>query len=146
MRNKLTLNTNIIVESFFEDAHLFGIVSTIKDYKLCWYINKQLGYNFRLCTDINVCITRSNRQYEFKIFEFIEPVLHQSHYIYNNLNDGEYLLPELKNFDFIWLVKADYFEEDLKETFTKLLNSLPEIRLAQVVDTHLLKNKKNLIF
>ena len=34
------------------------------------------------------------------------------HYLYNNEDDGEYLLPEFKHLDFLWLIKDDIMHDD----------------------------------
>jgi hypothetical protein len=34
------------------------------------------------------------------------------HYIYNNENDGEYLLPEFKHINFLWLMQDDMMKDE----------------------------------
>ena len=67
------------------------------------------------------------------------------HYIYHNQFEGEYLLPELKHFDFLWLIKADIIDE---ENFISLQQNIKNINGVQLVTELIhekIKNKENLI-
>lgn len=68
------------------------------------------------------------------------------HYLYNNQFDGEYLLPEFKHLDFIWLLKGDVVTEI---SFQKLIESVRTIKGLQLILelTHeKLRHKEHLIF
>jgi hypothetical protein len=67
------------------------------------------------------------------------------HSIYENQYEGEFLVAELKHFDFLWLVRADIIPE---EDFTGLQQKLKSISGVQLVTELILekiKNKENLI-
>ena len=43
---KLKLDFEGLAEDFFEETHLLGIVSPIRDYQFCWFLNHLFRYDF----------------------------------------------------------------------------------------------------
>ncbi|ANI89716.1 hypothetical protein A9P82_10695 [Arachidicoccus ginsenosidimutans] len=133
-------------EAFFEDAILIGIVTSHKSYKFCLRLNKMLSFNFRLNTEIEIILRKKNRSYHFPVYQ--SDVRHSfiKHYLYDNRNDGEVLLPEFKNIDFVWLIKgAPSYDIQLNEML-QIINSMDGIQLATEIEHANLPNKQNLIF
>ena len=142
---KLVLNTDGMEDNFFTGARLLGIMSQVKNYRFCWLVNAELNYDFRLNTDAEIQLKKKSRNYFFQVYQFSETDREMEHYIYHNQFEGEYLLPELKHFDFLWLIKADIIDE---ENFISLQQNIKNINGVQLVTelTHeKIKNKENLI-
>jgi hypothetical protein len=143
---KLVLDNKNLAADFFEDTRLLGIMAPVKDYQLCWYLNSLMGMDFRINNDIEIQLTKKNRNYFFAVYEFCEPTGSLFHYVYNNRFDGEYLLPEFKHLDFLWLMKGDIvYEEMLQQT----MNGIKEINGVQLVvelTNEKIRNKEHLIF
>ena len=142
---RLVLNVDGIEDDFFSGARLLGIMSQLKNYRFCWLVNAQLTYDFRLNPDVEIQVKKKSRNYFFQVYQFSEPDCEMVHYIYHNQFEGEYLLPEFKHFDFLWLVKADIIPE---EDFISLQQDLKNINGVQLVTelTHeKIRNKGNLI-
>lgn len=142
----LALSTQDIIEEFFEDTKLLGIVTTVKDYRFCWNLNEMLDLNFRINHDIEIKVIRKKRKYFFSVYEYHEPNTSLCHYLYNNLYDGEYLLPEFKNLDFLWLMKNDTVTHEYLEQLKNLLRSIPGVQLITELTNEKIKNKDCLIF
>jgi len=68
------------------------------------------------------------------------------HYIYHNQFEGEYLLPEFKHFDFLWLVKADLIPEENFMDLQENLKNINGIQLVTELKQEKIKNKGHLIF
>ena len=142
---KLVLNTDGMEDNFFTGARLLGIMSQVKNYRFCWLVNAELNYDFRLNTDAEIQLKKKSRNYFFQVYQFSETDREMEHYMYHNQFEGEYLLPELKHFDFLWLIKADIIDE---ENFISLQQNIKNINGVQLVTepTHeKIKNKENLI-
>lgn len=142
---KLKLDIDALENDFFTGSRLLGIMSQLKNYRFCWLVNAQLNFDFRLNTDAEVQVKKRGRNYFFEVYTFFETNGEILHYIYHNQFEGEYLLPEFKHFDFLWLVKAAIIPED---NFIKLQQELKKINDVQLVTelTHeKIKNKGNLI-
>lgn len=143
---KFALDTQGITDEFFEDTKLLGIVSSEKDYRFCWNLNNMLGIDFRINHDIEIQLRRKRRMYFFSVYEYNEPNSSLSHYLYNNLYDGEYLLPEFKHLDFLWLMKNDRVQEDYLQQLILLLRNIPGVQLITELTNEKVKNKEYMIF
>ncbi|NML35921.1 IPExxxVDY family protein [Chitinophaga sp. G-6-1-13] len=143
---KLKLDQEQLVEDFFENTHLIGIASTARDYQLCWQINRQLYTNFRVNNLLEITLSKKNRSFHFTVMEFHEPTNSVSHYFYNNHCQAEFLLPELKNIHFLWMIKGDYYQADDVKKLLEQLRVVPLVQLVSLLDTREIKNKMNLIF
>jgi hypothetical protein len=143
---KLKLDQDQLLEDFFESTFLIGIVSSARDYQLCWQINNHMHYNFRVNNSLEINLSKHQRAFYFSVFDYEEPTKSVSHYFYNNHCKAEFLLPELKNIDYLWLIKGDFYQQqDVK----KLIDQLRRVELVQLVsllDIRDIKNKMNLIF
>jgi hypothetical protein len=143
---KYRLNTDDLTDDFFEETRLFGIIAPIKNYQFCWQLNNVTGYDFRLNPDIEIQLKKKERNYFFSIYEFAEPASSLTHYIYHNQFDGEYLLPEFRHMDFLWLMKGNIYDE---EKCTWLLQNARQINGVQMVaelTNEKIRNKGNMIF
>ena len=143
---KLVLDNKNLAEDFFEDTRLLGIMAPIKDYQLCWHLNILMRMDFRINNDIEIQLSKRERNYFFAVYEFSEPTGSLSHYLYNNRFDGEYLLPEFKHLDFLWLMKGDIVDE---ESLQHTINDIKEISGVQLVielTNEKIRNKEHLVF
>ncbi len=143
---KLVLDNNELTQDFFEDTRLLGIMASIKDYQFCWNLNNLMGIDFRINHEIEIQLTKKKRNYFFAVYEFSEPTGSLCHYLYNNRFDGEYLLPEFKHLDFLWLMKGDIVDEtNLQETITQI-RSIIDVQLVIELTNEKIRNKEHLVF
>jgi len=143
---KLVLDNKNLADDFFEDTRLLGIMAPIKDYQLCWHLNNLMRMDFRINNDIEIQLSKRERNYFFAVYEFSEPTGSLSHYLYNNRFDGEYLLPEFKHLDFLWLMKGDIVNE---ESLQQTINDIKQISGVQLVielTNQKIRNKEHLVF
>jgi hypothetical protein len=143
---KLKLNIEDMTEGFFENTRLIGIVAPIKDYQLVWQLNNRLRFDFRSNHELEIQLTKKQRQYFFGIYEYQEPGNALQHFLYNNQFDGEYLLPEFKHLDFLWLQKGDTVSEEKMTDLMSSVRSVPGIQLVMELSQDKIKNKGHLIF
>jgi hypothetical protein len=143
---KLVLDSKDMTDSFFEETRLLGIMAPVKDYQFCWLLNNLMGVDFRINNEIEIQLTKKNRNYFFAVFEYTEAHASLTHYLYNNQFDGEYLLPEFRHLDFLWLIKGDGVTED---TILRMIASIRDIRGVQLVvelTNEKIRNKEHLVF
>jgi hypothetical protein len=143
---KLKLDVAEMAEEFFEDAHLLGIVASIRDYQFCWQLNKCLRFRFRINNDLEIQMTKKNRHYYFPIYEYSEPNQYKTHYLYKNHNDGEYLLPELRHLDFLWLIKGDDVTPVLMGEIIQSIKTISGVQMVMELTNEKIKHKEHLIF
>lgn len=133
------------MDDFFHDAHLIGIISSQKEYQLCWEINRQLGFNFKMNNELEVMLEKKEKKCYFCVYEFNEPMRFTSHYVYNNQYKGEYLLPELRHIDYIWLIKGTYYAENEIKWLSDAIRQLDKVQLVSPITPGGLKSRENLI-
>ncbi len=143
---RLTLDINEMAEDFFEDTRLLGIVAPVKDYQLCWFINQLFRFRFRMNNEIEIQLTKKQRKYFFPVYEYNEPNSSLVHYLYNNQDDGEYLLPEFKHLDFLWLLKGDLVENESINHMISSIKNIYAVQLVMELTNEKIKNKGHLIF
>ena len=143
---KLVLDTQDITDDFFDDSRLLGIMAPMKDYQFCWQLNNILAMDFRVNNEIEIQLKKKSRNYFFNLFEYREPTNSLEHYIYKNHFDGEYLLPEFKHLDFLWLMKGDLVTNDMLHQKMESLRSINAVQLVIELTNEKIKNKEHLIF
>ena len=131
---------------FFEDTRLLGVVAPVKDYQFCWQLNNRLRFDFRINNGIEIQLTKRQRNYFFGVYEYRETGNSLQHFLYNNQFDGEYLLPEFKHLDYIWMIKGDGNAKDIIPEFSSLLRSVAGVQLVTEVTPDKIRNKAHLIF
>ena len=144
--NKLILDTKELTEMFFMDTRVLGIMAPVKDYQFCWHVNSSTGLDFRLNTELEIKLIRKKRDYFFSLYEYNEPNKFLSHYIYKNQFDGEYLLPEFRNLDFLWLMKGDEVSDEAMQETIQTIRSIPQVQLVAELAVEKISNKENLVF
>ena len=143
---KLVLDNKELTDDFFADTRLLGVMAPVKDYQFCWHLNSSIGLDFRINNDIEIQLTKRKRNYFFSVYEFCEPTGSLAHYVYNNQFDGEYLLPEFKHLDFLWLMKGDEVsDESLQETI-QTIKAISSVQLVLELTNEKIKNKEHLVF
>lgn len=143
---KLRIDNQLLVDEFFQDTRLLGIVAPIKPYQFCWHLNQVLRFDFRINNNIEIQLNKKQRNYFFSVYEYAENCGTIRHYLYHNQFDGEYLLPELKHLDFLWLIKDDIIQDDEVNDLMGSIKTIPPVQLVKEMTNEKIKNKQHLIF
>jgi len=137
----------LIIEYTF-DFDLFGIVASEKEYKLAWSINQKFGINLKKQQDILLELVGNKK---LTISNYIFETENSSFRFFKNksmdVEDGDplYLLPEVKNFDFLIMIE-DEGDSLQQEQVPEKLSQIPIIQYYQKFDLNKLKSKENLLF
>lgn len=143
---KLTLDNKSLTDVFFEDAHLFGIMAPAKDYFFCWQLNRQMHTDFRKNNELEIELKKKGRTYFFSVYDYEEPSNCVVHYLYNNKCDGEYLLPEFKHLDYLWLIRGDDLPADQLQHLLHSIRAVQAVQLVVELTNEKIKHKEHLIF
>ena len=143
---KLRVDNEEMFQEFFDETRLLGVVGPMKDYQFCWHLNQAMQIDFRINHDLEIALTRKKRNYYFSIYEYPEPAGSLVHYLYNNQFDGEYLLPEFKHLDFLWLMKGDIISDETVQAMIVSVKQIPAVQLVMELSHDKIKNKGHLIF
>lgn len=143
---KLRIDNEAMLEDFFENTRLLGIVASIEQYRFCWHLNQILNFDFRINNSIEIHLNKKMRNYFFPIYQYGEQSETIKHYLYNNEDDGEYLLPEFKHLDFLWLMKDDTMKDEEVNIFMNSIKTIPSVQMVMELTNEKIKNKQHLVF
>ncbi|MDN5202604.1 IPExxxVDY family protein [Fulvivirgaceae bacterium BMA10] len=142
------MKRNRLIVEFEYDFKLFGLISTASEHRLAWEINSALGIKLVRQEDIelkfidnkNLIISNFIFGKEPSIFRLLK---NKSLGISNTSN--LYLLPEIKQFDYLILIQGFEQSFDIREVVDKL-NNVGIIQYTVSIELEKLKSKENLIF
>ena len=142
---KLKIDNELLAEEFFEDTLLLGVMAPMESHQFVWQVNQGMRFDFRINNDIEIQLSKKNRQYFFSVFEYQEPNKALSYYLYKNQFDGEYLLPELKHLDYLWLTKGDLPGIEEEKELINGIRNLQGVQLVIELTNEKIKHKQHLI-
>ena len=143
---KLRINQQEMAQKFYDETRLLGIVAPIESYKFCWHLNQLLNFDFRTRPDLEISMNNRGRSYYFSIYQYKKPLTSIVHSLYENHDDGEFLLPELRHFDYLWLIKYDQVDEEEMSLFIDSVKSIPVLQMVTELSIERLKSRENLFF
>lgn len=147
MANKqiLKLDMGAVQDGFFSDTAMIGIVCSLPAHKFCWTINNLLDFEFVRDPDSDVEYAPSKEEkHFFSMYQYCESVSSCEHLLYKLKSHKKSLLPEIKQLDYLWLIKSQDAELQC-EIIADQLKSLPDVQLAQIIAPERLKNLNHLL-
>lgn len=142
----LKIDEDELYDEFFKDALVLGIVVPVRDYLFIWNMNHLLSFRFRQHTDVEIKLKRKGREYSFNLYEYMVPFTTIQHLLYENQHDGEFLLPEFKHLDFIWMIRDANFTEKELADFLQIIKMSDKVQMVTRVPVEKIKNKQNLLY
>lgn len=136
-----------LTADYYYNFTLLGLSSVAKEYKLAWSLNQALQINLVKQEDINIEFLNKNilviSNYLYQSENVVMRLLNNKSFDISD--ESLFLVPELRNFDFLIQVidEADSF--DTKEMVSRI-SALNVVSFVANIDTDKLKSKENLIF
>ena len=127
------------------DFVLIAVTTSLKDYRICYLINKFLTYNFVKAPDLSVEVRPGEEPILFSIYHFYSGENGTDCYFIANKGTEGYLVPEMKKADYFFMIK-NYIDENELESLISSLNKIPEVVAAVKIDPKKMKSRENLLF
>ncbi len=127
------------------DFVLIAITSPLKDYLLCFKINRQLTIDFVRISELPLQLTSAGEPVYFSRYHYRIPETETDFFLLANKGTEGYLIPEMKKVDYFILIR-NFLDEEETEGLLTGLNRIPEVVVAAEVNPVKLKSKENLIF
>jgi hypothetical protein len=126
------------------DFSIWGINSNMEDYRLCLQLNNATRWHLKREPDIEFYSPKIKEYKHFNVYKFKNVIDFYTIELIQNKNSGNILIPELKNFDFLFLLHGedDYF--DINE-FTQILTQISGVQSCLQIDVNSLKSRNNLL-
>ena len=128
------------------DFAIFGLVSSSKEYKLAWALNKCLNLRLVKQSDLNFDFIHKGR---LVISNYLHRSDTSSFRLFRNKSvdlstlKKPFLVPDIKEYDYI--VQVSGVLSDCQQEILQHLNCVPIIQYVQPFDPNNLKFKENLI-
>ncbi len=141
----MILNRKFLKFEIDLDFVLIAITTSLKDYRICYLINKFLSFNFIKIPDLSVDMHLGTSPVLFSLYHYNWEASETDFYVIANKGSESYLIPEMRNADYFLLIKNYIDEKDL-ENLIATLNKIPEIVTAIKIDPKKMKSRENLLF
>ncbi len=115
---------NIEYETEF---NVFGIYSTLKDYRFCWMLNKHLDFDIKRIADFLYIPHKATEPASFPVFAYEKPELLIHHFLIVNKCSRGYLFHEPRNMDYLLVVKNPQINT------AEFINNLRKIPMVMAV-------------
>jgi len=127
------------------DFVLIAVTTSLKDYRVCYLINKYLNFNFIKTDDLAVDIYPSINPVYFSLYTYNWEASETDFFFIANKGSEGYLIPEMKKADYFLMIK-NYIDDNDLENLISALNRIPEIVAAVKIDPKKIKSRENLLF
>jgi len=141
----MILNRKFLKFEIDLDFVLIAVTTSLKDYRICYLINKFLNFNFSKINDLRVDIQPANGPVLFSRYHYNWETTETDFYFIANKGTDGYLIPEMKKADYFLLIK-NYIDENDLESIVSSLNKIQEIVAAVKIDPKKIKSRENLLF
>ena len=126
------------------DFFLLAIVTQLRDFQLAWLLNQQLNIALRKETGFELFFKKKNTAVLFTWYRYIDEINKHEIHLLGNKMQSEFILPEVKQADFILMIKG-FASDELKKKVTEKIKALHQIQTSVVLNPSDLKSKDNLI-
>lgn len=127
MVKKLSLNID------YSDEYAFiGISCHLKDYRLCFYLNKALGFNFKKIEDFNQ-LDEKLETHPYSVYSYRCPDSNTNFCLISNHHAEMKLIPSLKQVDYFLLFEQNLSKKG-KAEFLQKIKKVPNMLMAYEID------------
>ena len=136
----------ILLETRAEPAFftLVGISCHLLDYRLLYDFNKQLDFNFNKERDFTPTSMTPEENSSFSFYIYKDEDTRNSYYLLANKNPDIYLLPALKQADFLLFIEGP-LSKIRQETLLNGIRSIQKVLTAFEIKFNQVKNYENLL-
>jgi hypothetical protein len=122
----------LIVE-FENDFKLVGIASHENDYRLSWAINKALGLELVKIDDLEIDHPKHKINITFSRYHYFDENGEMDYNLISNKSENGFLIPKIKNIDFIMKISGDPDDSNIQKVMT-VLKKIDIIITAFLID------------
>jgi hypothetical protein len=90
----------------FPDLTIIGISCQLKDYRLAFFLNRDMRLNLVRLEDLPVYSEKEDALFDFPLYTCYEPERRLNYYLMGNNNAGNKMIPAYKQADFLLMLKG----------------------------------------
>jgi hypothetical protein len=140
----LSMATKRLINNTIEDFYLWGLLTRAGGHRICWELNRTTGILLTRQEDVVLEKRPQSEDAFFNLYYFDDEANGIHIELIRNKCNGEFYSRELKNFDFLLMVKGelDFFEF---VPFAAALKQLSCVQSVMEIEVNKLKNQEILI-
>jgi len=123
---------------------VIGIVTPVQDYRMAWFLNNMLHKSLRKTDDHTLNDGLNRRQMSFSRYVFDESITKSVFYLLENKHETDCLLQEMKELDYLLIIKGDYYRNRVNDMLKKI-RTMEEVQTAVLLKTDEIRSKNNLV-
>lgn len=127
------------------DFILIALRSPLRDYRLCYHINKELHTDFRKTADYCLPLFGGAEPMQFSQYVYNIEASETEFYIIANHGTTGCLIPEMGSTNYFLLIKNHFDDEDLENVLLRL-KKIAFIESVKQIDPKNIKSHENLLF
>jgi hypothetical protein len=127
------------------DFYLLAIASHENDYRLTWALNQNLNLKLIKGDDFTCNHPKHKVEAKYSMYNFEDENNHLKYNLISNKSENGFLLPDLKNIDFVLRVSGDMDQDNLN-TIVQKLKKIDIVITAFVIEEIPDRYKKMFIF
>ena len=118
-----------------------GISSSLKDYKLNFFMNKISGFDFKRVDSFKFSFNK--QEFNYSLYIYIDNDNMRNYYLISNKDNAVRLVKDFIIFDYILILDGE-IEEDYVSELAKKIKTVPGVMLSSVLDDEIFNKIPNL--
>ncbi len=118
-----------------------GISSSLKDYKLNFFLNKLSGFDFKRVDSFIFAFNK--QQFNYSLYIYLDHSNLRNYYLISNKHNAVRLVKDFMVFDYILILDGE-IEEDYVSELSKRINSVSGVMLTSILDGEIFDKIPNL--
>lgn len=126
------------------DFEMLGVSSHLRDYKLCWHLNRSLAMNLSRSAPLLYKHTKQDQPAQHARFTWHDEENHTEYHLVKNKSEQGFMVPEHKHADYLIFVR-----DNIHVNFTELIaeiRKIDNVLMALKIDATQLKNVEQLMY
>lgn len=140
------MKKTLLEVEFDTDYYIIGISCHLKDYRVGYWVNKELGLQLAKKSNYHPTESSSNEASGFSIFVQEDHKKETYYYLVANRGSEGLLLPEYKQCDYLFVIENPIAYDTIYLDALEKIKSIGSILTAFEIEYDSLKNKERLIF
>jgi hypothetical protein len=112
---------------------IVGVACRLKDYQLCFHLNKKLDLHLRKLPDFNVLVPGKEETSFYSLYRYQDLNRRLDYLLLSNHHPDSKLLPEFRQTDYFLLVAGETTANEI-EILIRLTKEVPGVLLAYYLD------------
>jgi hypothetical protein len=128
----------------YPDLTIIGLSSQLRDYRLAFFLNRDIGINLVKIKDLPVYSEKEDTLFEFPLYTSYEPARRLNYYLMGNNNAGNRMIPAYKQADFMLMIKGQ-IDNERSGLLNTGIRKIPGVQMVFNLEIDKIKNLEGIM-